>query len=145
MGGIPSNYTVAMDLDLVSPVELSGLPSTYHLNIDSLPKIQIGMDPITINPLTLNPLDIAVRVTEAPSIRAHVPANFSIGFSVLGFQFAAVRLCGEAQVITEPYVPNPCEQCGGAVTAPSPVPVTPSPVVGVPKATASATPRTRKG
>jgi hypothetical protein len=125
LGGIPSHYTV--DLDLVSPVELSGLPSTYHLNIDSLPKIQIGLDPITINPitvnpLTLNPLDISVRVKEAPSVRAHVPANFTVGFSLLGFQLACIRLCGEAQVITEPYVPNPCEPCG-AVPLPTPLPV----------------------
>jgi hypothetical protein len=23
-----------------------------------------------------------------------------------------IRLCGEAQIITEPYRPNPCESCG---------------------------------
>jgi hypothetical protein len=119
MGGIPQNYTVDVNLDLVTPVELAGLPTNYHLDIGSLPKIQIGVDPITINPitvnpLTLNPLDISVRVKEAPSIRAHVPANFTVGFSVLGIQLACIRLCGEAQVITEPYVPNPCEPCGAA-------------------------------
>jgi hypothetical protein len=121
MGGIPSNYTVDVSLDLVSPVELAGLPSSYQLDITSLPKIQIGLDPITINPitfnpLTLNPLDLAVRVTEAPSIRAHVPANFTVGFTVFGLQLACIRLCGEAQVITEPYIPNPCEPCGAAPT-----------------------------
>jgi len=26
-------------------------------------------------------------------------------------ELLSVRLCGQAQVITEPYVPNPCE-CG---------------------------------
>ena len=77
MGGIPQNYTVDVNLDLVTPVELAGIPTNYHLDIGSLPKIQIGIDPITINPitvnpLTLNPLDISVRVKEAPSIRAHV-------------------------------------------------------------------------
>lgn len=131
MGGIPSNYTVDMNLDLVTPVELAGLPTNYSLDIGSLPKIQIGIDPITINPLTLNPLDVSVRVKEAPSIRAHVPANFTVGFSVLGLQLACIRLCGEAQVITEPYVPNPCEPCGAiSPPAPLPVPVTggPSPV-----------------
>jgi hypothetical protein len=129
MGGIPSNYTVDVNLDLVTPVDLTGLPTNYHVDIGSLPKIQIGLDPITINPITLkplditlNPLDIAVRVTEAPSIRAHVPANFTLGFSLLGLQLACIRLCGEAQVITEPYVPNPCEPCG-AVPRPVPLPV----------------------
>ena len=123
MGGIPSNYTVDVNLDLVTPVDLTGLPTNYNIDIGSLPKIQIGLDPITINPITLNPLDIAVRVTEAPSIRAHVPANFTLGFSLLGLQLACIRLCGEAQVITEPYVPNPCEPCG-AVPRPAPLPVT---------------------
>jgi hypothetical protein len=27
-------------------------------------------------------------------------------------ELMCVRLCGEAQMITEPYVPNPCERCG---------------------------------
>jgi hypothetical protein len=132
MGGIPSNYTVDVNLDLVTPVELTGLPTSYGIDINHLPKIQIGLDPITINPITLNPLDLAVRVTEAPSIRAHVPANFTVGFSVLGLQLACIRLCGEAQVITEPYVPNPCEPCGAVARAPAPpaqAPASPNPKI----------------
>jgi hypothetical protein len=120
VGGIPSNYTVEMSLDLVSPVDLTGIPSSYQLDITGLPKIQIGLDPITINPL-----DLSVQITQIPSIRAHVPANFAIGFSVFGFQLAAVHLCGEAQVITEPYVPNVCEPCGTAVFVPVPQPPPP--------------------
>jgi hypothetical protein len=46
MGGIPSNYTVDVNLDLVTPVELAGLPTSYSVDIGSLPKIQIGLDPI---------------------------------------------------------------------------------------------------
>lgn len=128
MGGIPSNYTVDMSLDLVSPVELAGIPSSYQLDITNLPKIQIGLDPITINPLTLS-----LKITEIPSIRAHVPANFVAGFSLFGFQLAAIQLCGEAQVITEPYVPNLCEPCGAAVFVAPPVPAQPSPVEPQPK------------
>lgn len=122
MGGIPSNYTVDMSLDLVSPVELAGIPSSYQLDITSLPKIQIGLDPITINPLSL-----ALQITQIPSIRAHVPANFVAGFSLFGFQLAAIQLCGEAQVITEPYVPNLCEPCGAAVFIEPPPPAVPPP------------------
>ncbi len=120
MGGIPSNYTVDMSLDLVSPVELSGIPSSYQLDITSLPKIQIGLDPITINPLNLS-----LQITQIPSIRAHVPANFVAGFSFFGFQLAAIQLCGEAQVITEPYIPNLCEPCGSAVFIEPPPPANP--------------------
>ena len=125
MGGIPSNYTV--DLDMVSPVDLTGIPTSYKVDINSLPKIQIGMDPIT-----LNPVDMSVRLKEIPSVRAHIPAVYTVGFSVLGLQLASIRLCGEAQVITEPYVPNPCEICGEAVpiqNPPVPQPVTPAGVV----------------
>lgn len=140
MGGIPSNYTV--DLDLVSPVDLMGIPSSF--DITSLPKIQIALDHITIEPITLKPLDVNVHVKEIPSIRTHVPAAFTVGFSVLGLQVASIRLCGEAQVITEPYVPNPCEHCGGVVLPPAlvPEPTTTEPPTSVPTVAA---PRKRRG
>ena len=82
----------------VGPVTLAGIPDHYTVAISSLP-------------------DLNLRIKEIPSIRAHVPANFRLGFSILGVELAALHLCGEAQVITEPYVPNPCERCG-----PSPKP-----------------------
>ncbi len=53
-----------------------------------------------------------MRIREIPSIRTHVPAYFTLGLSILGYELACARLCGEAQVITEPYEPNPCEHCG---------------------------------
>jgi hypothetical protein len=30
----------------------------------------------------------------------------------MGMELLSIRLCGEAQIITEPYKPNPCERCG---------------------------------
>lgn len=111
------------------------VPTSYSFDITHIPKISIGLDPITINPLTVNPLDVSVRLKEIPSIRTHVPANFTIGLSVLGYDLACVRLCGEAQVITEPYVPNPCEHCGQVHLTPAPPPgtVPPANIAGVPK------------
>jgi len=109
------------------------IPTSYSIDIKSIPKISIGLDPITINPL-----DLSIRIKEIPSIRTHVPANFTLGLSVLGYDLACVRLCGEAQVITEPYQPNRCEHCGQVHRTPTPVPV-PNPVPipqtnpGVPK------------
>jgi hypothetical protein len=79
----------------VGPVTLAGIPDNYTVAISNLP-------------------DVNVRIKEIPSIRAHVPANFRLGFSIFGVELAALHLCGEAQVITEPYVPNPCERCGPA-------------------------------
>jgi hypothetical protein len=106
----------------IGPITLAGIPDTFHIDVQHLPKIQIGLDPLTINPLTINPLNVNLgpvtlnpvtlnlAVTELPSIRAHLPANFRVGFSIFGFELFSMRLCGEAQVITEPYVPNPCER-----------------------------------
>jgi hypothetical protein len=36
----------------------------------------------------------------------HLPADFKVGVAVLGLELLTVRLCGEAQVITEPYERN---------------------------------------
>jgi hypothetical protein len=85
----------------VGPVTVAGIPDTFHINIDHLPKLSIGVDPIEL------------RLTELPSIRGHLPADFSVGLSILGIELMCVRLCGEAQIVTEPYRPNPCENCGG--------------------------------
>jgi hypothetical protein len=89
------------DVGPVGPVTLAGIPSSYTVAISNLP-------------------DVNVRIREIPSIRAHVPANFRLGFSVLGVELAALHLCGEAQIITEPYLPNPCEKCGAPRQLPAP-------------------------
>lgn len=109
--------SVDVDLDFVGgplDIDLVHLPK-IQLGIDPLTinvsKIQLGIDPLTVNPITINPLDLTVRLKEFPSIRVHVPANYGLGLSILGFQLMAIRLCGEAQIITEPYRPNECERC----------------------------------
>jgi hypothetical protein len=104
-GGIST--TLGGSIGAVGPVTLAGIPDTYHIHIEKLPKIQLGVDPVTINPLTLN-----IALKEVPSLRTHLPADFSVGFSLLGMELFCIRLCGEAQVINEPYRSNPCERCG---------------------------------
>jgi hypothetical protein len=120
-GGI--NTTLGGSLGSVGPVTLAGIPDTFHIHVEKLPKIQLGVDPITIQPLTLN-----IALKEVPSMRTHLPADFSVGLSLLGMELFCVRLCGEAQVINEPYRPNPCERCGPSITTelPPAVPVTPA-------------------
>lgn len=106
----------------VGPVTVSGIPDTYHLNVDKVVKIPIGVDPVhfAVDSLPkisvgVDPLEVSVRLKEIPSTRTHVPADFSVGLSVLGMQLLCMRLCGEAQVITEPFLPNPCERCDSSL------------------------------
>lgn len=121
---VPSAYDIDVDVTSlptiivggvgpVGPVTVDGIPDSYtidttnKIDITNLPKIAISIDPLTIEPI-----DISVRLKEIPSIRAHVPMNYCVGFSLFGIELANVRLCGESQIITEPYRPNPCEICG---------------------------------
>ena len=112
---IPNSYEHDVDvtsfptitMGSVGPVTLGGIPDTYHYDITNIPKIRLSMDPLKIEPV-----DVSLRLKEIPSVRAHLPANYCVGFSFLGYEVFNVRLCGESQVITEPYHPNPCEICG---------------------------------
>lgn len=109
---------------LVSPVTIDGIPDTFHidvthlptivLNVEHLPAIHLSIDNIPKIQLGVDPVEI--RLTELPSIRGHLPADFCVGLSLFGVELANIRLCGEAQIITEPYVPTPCETCGPRFT-----------------------------
>jgi hypothetical protein len=97
----------------IGPVTVDGIPDRFHIEIEELPKILIGVDPVTLNPVeatvTLKPVDVTMRIDRLPDIRAHLPADFTVGMSLLGMELMAIHLCGEAQMITEPYVAGPCE------------------------------------
>jgi hypothetical protein len=111
-----------MDVDLGGTIGLggsigiNGIPSHFDIDIGKLPKISIGVDPLTatmtLTPVTINPVSLNIAITDLPEQRMHLPADFTVGLSMLGLQLLCVRLCGEAQMINEPYVPNPCEHCG---------------------------------
>jgi hypothetical protein len=115
-GDGPIFADISGSLGAIGPVTVAGIPSTFdinidkvpdiHIDVDKLPKIQLGIDPVTINPVDLN-----LSIKQIPNIRGHLPADFCVGIVVMGMELLSVRLCGEAQIITEPYVPNPCEQC----------------------------------
>lgn len=110
----------------VGPVTVDGIPDTFHIDVDhlpdSLPKITLGIDPLTINPvtatLTLTPLDLNLSIKELPETRTHLPADFCVGITVLGIPLLSIRLCGEAQMISEAYRPGPCERCGSPASDP---------------------------
>jgi len=101
----------------LNPVTVDGIPSDFSIAVkEPIPKITLGLDPVTLNPveatITLKPLDVNISVKELPETRTHLPADFNIGLSLLGMQFVGLRICGEAQMISEAYRPNPCEHCG---------------------------------
>ena len=132
--GASVDVDLSFDNDL--GVDLSGIPSSYSLDITHIPKIQVGVDKpnVRLDPITVEPLDVSVRIKEIPNIRTHIPALFTLGLSVLGYELLCAKLCGEAQVITEPYVPNPCEHCGQVSRTPTPAPTpVPAPDPDVPK------------
>jgi hypothetical protein len=109
---IPSHFEFDLGVDL----DISGIPTNYTFGITQLPKINVGIDPMrfTIEPLEIKPLDMSFRLKEIPSVRVHFPVDYRVAVGFLGIELACVRLCGQSQVITEPYVPNPCE-CDDAV------------------------------
>jgi hypothetical protein len=124
---------------VVSPVTIDGIPDTFHIDVTNIPTItlniehipQIDFNIVDIPKIQLGVDPVEIRLTELPSIRGHLPADFCVGLSVLGMELMNVRLCGEAQIITEPYVANPCEGCGPP-RAPDPqVPGTPTPNIPV--------------
>jgi hypothetical protein len=106
----------------IDPVTVDGIPNDFSIDITGLPKINLGIDPVTLNPvdatITLKPVELAISLKELPERRTHLPADFSVGLSLMGIQLMCVRLCGEAQMISENYHPNPCERCdNGSVRA----------------------------
>lgn len=140
--GVPSSFDVDLDLSgslgSIGPLTVAGIPNNYTINIDRLPKIQLGIDPLEVKPLTMEvkPLTLNLALKEVPSMRTHLPADFSVGFSLMGMELFCIRLCGEAQMINEPYKPNPCERCGPTLT-----PVPNDPPVAVPIGTAPEPPK----
>ena len=80
-----------------SNVAVTQLPE-LNLRVRELPEIKSS-----------SKVDIAI--TQLPDTRVHLPANYSIGLSVLGVCLVNLSLCGEAQVITEKYVPRRMEIC----------------------------------
>ena len=104
---------------VVAPITVDGIPDTFHLHIEELPTITLAVERLPVIHLSVDQIPkiqlgvdpVEIRLTEFPSIRGHLPADFCVGLSVMGMELMNLRLCGEAQIITEPYRPNPCEIC----------------------------------
>ena len=94
---VTANAGVTLGITALPTINLGKISvglDQINVGITQLPKINIGLDPIHI---ALDPL------------RCHLPVDMSVCFNLFGHDVAAIRFCGEAQFIAEPYVPNPCE------------------------------------
>ena len=50
-------------------------------------------------------------IKDMMKVRMHIPNYSTICFKMLGMELFSICIGGEAQVITEPYVPNAAERC----------------------------------
>ena len=90
-------------------LRLTQLPDV-NIRIKEMPEVRLAITEIPkIYMDTNSKMDIHLK--EIPDIRMHLPANFTVGFSILGLQLFSIDLCGEAQVITEKYRPSRLEIC----------------------------------
>lgn len=107
---IPVHLDV-MPLEIeIDPLEIKPLTLTVNANVH-LDPIKLTIDPLDIKlePIEIRPLDLSIRIKEIPSVRVSLPMDYKICFRLCGAELGSIRLCGQGQVITEPYVPNPCE------------------------------------
>lgn len=101
---IPSSFDFGVDLGV--DLDVSGIPTAYSVNANVAPMS------LNLGPIDIRPIDFSLRLKEIPAIRAHLPLDYRVGLTLLGAELLCVRLCGQGQVITEPYVANPCEARG---------------------------------
>ncbi|MEP6846832.1 MAG: hypothetical protein ABI861_12550 [Panacibacter sp.] len=50
-------------------------------------------------------------IKDMMKVRVHVPNYSNVCFKVFGVEMFSLCMSGEAQVITEPYIPNAAERC----------------------------------
>jgi hypothetical protein len=108
---IPSSFDFGIDLGV--DLDITGIPTSYNITTDVKPlTLALNLSPIEVRPIELKPIDFSLRIKEIPAIRAHLPLDYRVGLTLLGSEVLCIRLCGQGQVITEPYVANPCESRG---------------------------------
>lgn len=107
---IPSSFDFDFGIDLGVDLDISGIPTSYDITADIQPMTLA----LNLSPIELKPIDFSLRLKEIPAIRAHLPLDYRVALSLLGSEVLCVHLCGQGQVITEPYVANPCEARGAA-------------------------------
>lgn len=57
-------------------------------------------------------------IKDMQKVRVHIPNYSNICFKVLGVEMFSICMSGEAQVITEPFIPNSAEKCDDSCCEP---------------------------
>ena len=121
---VPQPFVSTVNVPQPFRSKVEGIPDTFSYGVTALPQINIAVEQLPVLRLSVDALPpmhvqldpIEIRLTEVPSVRTHLPADFAVSLSFFGMDLGSIRLCGEAQIITEPYRPNPCESCGPILT-----------------------------
>jgi hypothetical protein len=118
---IPSSYNIHLYPEKTMPidVDLQTVGNGLEASLSSWPDNTLKLGDMNVHVKELPTLslsveklpDINLRLKEIPDTRAHLPAHFEVGFSILGLKLFSISLCGEAQLITEKYVPHRLELC----------------------------------
>ena len=87
----------------------SNKPVTVTTNLQGNPEKPIATSVEMLNFPRLTLGDIKDLAT--PKIRVRIPNYTQLCFKLLGTEIFSICLAGEAQTITEPYVPNAHERC----------------------------------
>jgi len=133
LSGLPSEYTIHTDDDLLSDIRVKELPEiTLHTDNDLLSDIHIKELPVlrleaAIKEIPLIRTDSKIdaglndiRVKELPVVRlkfgadptrVHMPGGWKFGLSVLGLPIFCFDVCGESMVVIEDYKPPTREEC----------------------------------
>jgi hypothetical protein len=124
---IPDEFTIktvvgletSLDANLTTNLNLAGGVSLTVLGDAEKPiaaKIDASVDMKNLPHFTVPDLLSLIKEVKRLDIRACFPVNFKFGISVFplnlfGVDAVQFSVCGEPQVILQPYVPNAYERC----------------------------------
>ena len=101
---------MSVNIKFKTPLNLN-IPTNYDIGLDDIHIREIPKMVLESNSNVNAATDSIIRIKEIPDIRAHMPIHMNFGFKILGFEIAALSMCGESQLITEKFVPNARERC----------------------------------
>lgn len=114
---IPTTYT--HKLDPIAPFDVDVDATIEAQHSGSLATIVSGAlaTSSTVDILNL-PHFTLQDIKDMMKVRVHIPNYSNICFKMMGMELFSICIGGEAQVITEPYIPTAMEKCEDACCEP---------------------------